>query len=186
MPSLSSAISAICPHYGTRSVASEIEIRAFTLSYHSSSSGPCIIAGPWYAFGQWPAADAVEDFTPECETGVEAPGGVLLRQTSGVTAEHERCTGQTGLRVWPVERWRNLLDQALGRCESAAAVRLAIASTHWERVRRTSVEVVERNPPPDRTAPCRSPGNVLRKCLKSHKKFGEFSSIRSAIKATTC
>ena len=42
------------------------------------------------AFAQWPAADAIEDLTPECETGVEAAGGVLLLQTSGVTAEHER------------------------------------------------------------------------------------------------
>jgi len=42
------------------------------------------------AFGQWPATNTVEDLTPECETGVEAAGGVLLLQTSGVTAEHER------------------------------------------------------------------------------------------------
>ena len=45
------------------------------------------------AFGQWPATDAVEDFTPECETGVEAAGGVFLRRTSGVTAENERRPG---------------------------------------------------------------------------------------------
>jgi hypothetical protein len=36
------------------------------------------------AFGQWPAADAVEDFTPECENGMEAAGGVFLLGTSGV------------------------------------------------------------------------------------------------------
>ncbi len=42
------------------------------------------------AFGQWPAAAAVEDFTRECEAGVDAAGGVLLLQTSGGTAEHER------------------------------------------------------------------------------------------------
>ncbi|HBC60535.1 MAG TPA: hypothetical protein DC058_04870 [Planctomycetaceae bacterium] len=41
-------------------------------------------------FGQWPATDAIEDLTPECETGVEAAVGVILRRTSGVTAEHER------------------------------------------------------------------------------------------------
>jgi hypothetical protein len=40
--------------------------------------------------GQWPATNAVEDLTTECETGVEAAGGVLLLQTFGVTAEHER------------------------------------------------------------------------------------------------
>ncbi|MFM8477100.1 MAG: hypothetical protein ACKOEO_15075 [Planctomycetaceae bacterium] len=42
------------------------------------------------AFGQWPATNTVEDLTPESETGVEAAGGVILLQTSGVTAEHER------------------------------------------------------------------------------------------------
>jgi hypothetical protein len=42
------------------------------------------------AFGQWPSADAVEDLTPKSKTGVEAAGGVFLRRTSGVTAEHKR------------------------------------------------------------------------------------------------
>jgi hypothetical protein len=42
------------------------------------------------AFGQWPTTDAIEDLTPESEAGVEAAGGVFLRRTSGVTAEHER------------------------------------------------------------------------------------------------
>jgi hypothetical protein len=37
-----------------------------------------------------PPADAIEDLTPKSKTGVEAAGGVLLLQTSGVTAEHER------------------------------------------------------------------------------------------------
>ncbi len=41
-------------------------------------------------FGQGPASDSVDDFTPEGETGVEAIGGVFLLQTSGVTAQHER------------------------------------------------------------------------------------------------
>ena len=41
-------------------------------------------------FGQWPATDAIEDLTPESETGVEAAVGVILRRTSDVTAEHER------------------------------------------------------------------------------------------------
>jgi hypothetical protein len=36
------------------------------------------------AFGQWPSADAIEDLTPESETGVEAAGGVFLLHTSGV------------------------------------------------------------------------------------------------------
>ncbi|MFN5625528.1 MAG: hypothetical protein ACK5DM_16395 [Planctomyces sp.] len=45
------------------------------------------------AFGQWPATNTVEDLTPECETGVEAAGGVFLRRTSGVTAENERRPG---------------------------------------------------------------------------------------------
>jgi hypothetical protein len=36
------------------------------------------------AFGQWPATNTVEDLTPECETGVEAAGGVFLLDTSGV------------------------------------------------------------------------------------------------------
>jgi hypothetical protein len=38
------------------------------------------------AFGQRPAIGPVEDLTPECETGVEAAGGVLLRQTLELTA----------------------------------------------------------------------------------------------------
>ncbi|MFM7918621.1 MAG: hypothetical protein ACKPJJ_00270 [Planctomycetaceae bacterium] len=41
------------------------------------------------AFGQRPAADAVEDLTAESQTGMEPTGGVLLLQTSGVTAEHK-------------------------------------------------------------------------------------------------
>ncbi|MFM7168163.1 MAG: hypothetical protein ACKO3T_23195 [Planctomycetaceae bacterium] len=41
------------------------------------------------AFGQRPATDTVEDLTAESQTGVEPTGGVLLLQTSGVTAEHE-------------------------------------------------------------------------------------------------
>jgi len=36
-----------------------------------------------------PAADAVEDLTAESQTGMEPTGGVLLLQTSSVTAEHE-------------------------------------------------------------------------------------------------
>ncbi|MFM7164015.1 MAG: hypothetical protein ACKO3T_02130 [Planctomycetaceae bacterium] len=41
------------------------------------------------AFGQRPAADAVEDLTAKSQTRMESSGGVLLLQTSGVTAEHE-------------------------------------------------------------------------------------------------
>ena len=41
------------------------------------------------ASGQRPATDAVEDLTAKSQTGVEATGGNLLLQTSGVTAEHE-------------------------------------------------------------------------------------------------
>jgi hypothetical protein len=37
------------------------------------------------ALGQWPPADAIEDLTPECKTGVEAAGGVFLLDTSGVS-----------------------------------------------------------------------------------------------------
>ncbi|MFM7167903.1 MAG: hypothetical protein ACKO3T_21880, partial [Planctomycetaceae bacterium] len=37
--------------------------------------------------GQRPATDSVEDLTAESQTGVEPTGGILLLQTSGVTAE---------------------------------------------------------------------------------------------------
>jgi hypothetical protein len=41
------------------------------------------------AFCQRPATDSVEDLTAESQTGMEPTGGVLLLQTSGVTAEHK-------------------------------------------------------------------------------------------------
>ncbi len=42
------------------------------------------------AFGQRPVTNTVEDLASECETFVEAAGGGVLLQTSGVTAEYDQ------------------------------------------------------------------------------------------------
>ncbi len=71
------------------------------------------------AFGQWPAADAVEDLTPECETGVETAGGVLLLETSGVTAEHERW-------LWPEPSLSSLNQPGRTGCYPLASPMMAL------------------------------------------------------------
>ncbi len=116
-------------------MAREFKIQAFTLSYHSSSSGPCINVCPWYAFGQWPATNTVEDLTRECEAGVEATGGVLLLQTSGVTAEHERWLRpqplfhRTHLRTDVLRRANVSSSQSQGSCcRSSMSLGLPLAS----------------------------------------------------------